>query len=51
MAEVEPVEAETMSGEMWADKKATLLAVVQANNDMLFVFEFGIFCSYCSLEY
>jgi hypothetical protein len=42
MADVEPVEAETMSGEMWADKKATLLAVVQANNDMLFVFEFSI---------
>jgi hypothetical protein len=28
---VEPVEAETMTGEMWSDKKATLLAVVQAN--------------------
>ncbi len=38
MAEVEPVETETMSGEMWADKKATLLAVVQANNDILIVF-------------
>ncbi len=38
MAEVEPVEAETMSGEMLADKKATLLAVVQANNDILIVF-------------
>jgi hypothetical protein len=39
MAEVEPVEAETMSGEMWADKKATLLTVVQANNDILIVFQ------------
>ena len=38
MAEVEPVEAETMSGEMWVDKKATLLAVVQANNGILIVF-------------
>ncbi len=38
MAEVEPVEAETKSGEMWADKKATLLTVVQANNDILIVF-------------
>jgi hypothetical protein len=27
---VEQVEAETMTGEMWSDKKATLLAVVQA---------------------
>jgi hypothetical protein len=39
MAEVEPVEAETMSGEIWADKKATLLTVVQANNDILIVFQ------------
>ena len=39
MAEVEPVEAETISGEMWADKKATLLTVVQANNDILIVFQ------------
>jgi hypothetical protein len=31
MADVEAVEAETMTGEMWNDKKATLLAVVQAN--------------------
>jgi hypothetical protein len=38
MAEVEPVEAETVSGEMWADKKATLLTLVQANNDILIVF-------------
>jgi hypothetical protein len=38
MAEVELVEAEAMSGEMWADKKATLLAVVQANNDVLIMF-------------
>ena len=30
MAEVELVEAAAMSSEMWADKKATLLAVVQA---------------------
>ncbi len=27
---VEQVEAETMKGEMWSDKKATLLAVVKA---------------------
>ncbi len=38
MAEVELVEAEAMSDEMWTDKKATLLAVVQANNDVLIMF-------------
>jgi hypothetical protein len=27
---VKQVEAETITGEMWSDKKATLLAVVQA---------------------
>ncbi len=32
MAEnVDQVEAETITAEMWADKKATLLAVLQAN--------------------
>jgi hypothetical protein len=30
---VEPVEAETITGEVWADKKATLLAVVQAKHE------------------
>jgi hypothetical protein len=28
---VEQVEVETMMGEMWSDKKATLLAVMKAN--------------------
>jgi hypothetical protein len=33
MVEVEPVgEAEIFTGEVWADKKATLLALVQANS-------------------
>jgi hypothetical protein len=32
MADVEPGEAETLMGEVWANKKATLLAVVQASN-------------------
>jgi hypothetical protein len=31
MVEAEPVEAETLMGKVWAEKKATLLAVVQAN--------------------
>jgi hypothetical protein len=31
MADVEPGEVETLMGEVWANKKATLLAVVQAN--------------------
>jgi hypothetical protein len=32
MADVEPGEAETLTGEVWANKKATVLAVVQANS-------------------
>jgi hypothetical protein len=28
---VEQVEAETVTGEMWLDKKVTMLAVVKAN--------------------
>jgi hypothetical protein len=31
MADVEPEEAETLTGEVRADKKAALLAVIQAN--------------------
>jgi hypothetical protein len=32
MVEAEPVEAEILTGEVWADKKATLLALAQANS-------------------